>query len=352
MNDWKPIRADELARILDGELHGDGAITINQIGTLDNAGPASLAWMGSANYAGKLAATAAGVVLIPLGIEPPAAKTVIRVKDPDVSLSRALEHMAPRPPTVPIGVHRTAVVAEDAVIDGACIGPHATICAGAIVGAGTQLHAGVYVGNGARIGRDCILWPGSVVRDRCILGDRVTLQPNAIIGADGFGFLFRDGKHVKVPQVGTVLIEDDVEIGANSCVDRAKSGVTRIGRGTKIDNLVQIGHNCNIGEDCMIVAQVGISGSVTTGNYCVFAGQAGVSDHIKVGNAVQVGAQACLFGDADDGEVLLGTPAIAKRAALKRELASRKLPELVVQLKELQKRIEQLESSANDRARS
>lgn len=351
MSSWNSIRAADLAELVGGELIGDGSRTVNGIETLQSATPEQLSWMAGANFATKLAATAAGVVLIPANISPPAGLTVIRVKDPDRALCTVLEHLAPSPPRLPVGVHPTAVVAKDAIVSDACIGPQVTIGEGAFIGPGTQLHAGVCIGDGARLGRDCLLWQNSVVRDRCILGDRVILHAGAVIGADGFGYLFRGGKHVKIPQVGTVDVGDDVEVGANSCIDRAKSGVTRIGRGTKIDNLVQIGHNCEIGEDCVIVAQVGISGSVTVGHHSVFGGQSGVRDHVTVGAGVQVAAQSGILGNVADGAVLFGTPSMNKRDAMKREALSRRLPELFEQLKELSRRIEQLESPTNDRSR-
>ena len=351
MTEWKPIRTSALADLLGGSLHGDGSIELRSIDTLDAAGPGVLSWMGNAQYAGKLAGSNAGCVLVPLEISPPAGRTVIRVKDPDLALTVALQHMAPQPPRVATGVHPTATVCAGARVDGACIGAGAYVGEGATIGSGAQLHPGAYVGAFSSVGRDCVLWPGVVVRERCRIGDRVILHPNCVIGADGFGYLFRGGKHVKVPQVGTVQIDDDVEIGAGSTVDRAKSGVTRIRRGTKIDNLVQIGHNCDIGEDCIVVAQVGISGSVTTGHHCVFGGQVGIADHLRIGNGVQFGAQSGVMRDVTDGETLLGTPADERRASLQREVATRKLPEALAELRALAKRIEQLESAADDRKR-
>ncbi|HUU95835.1 MAG TPA: UDP-3-O-(3-hydroxymyristoyl)glucosamine N-acyltransferase, partial [Phycisphaerae bacterium] len=178
------------------------------------------------------------------------------------------------------------------------------------------------------------------------------IHPNATIGADGYGYLQREGRHVKIPQIGTVVIEDDVEIGANTAIDRARSGETRIRRGTKIDNLVQIGHNCDIGEDCIIVGQCGISGSTTLGHHVVFGGQVGVIDHLRIGNGVQVAAKSLVTHDIPDGQVVRGIPATDNHLFGRQQVIIRRLPKMVEQLRELTKRVQQLESAANDTKRS
>lgn len=346
---WRAMSAGEIAQLVEGKLDGDAGRSVSSIETLERAGPEALSWLGDAKYTAQLAASRAGVVLVPIDCVAPASIVAVRVRDPDLALCRVLERMAPQPPQVEAGVHPSALVAATAVVDGAAIGPNVVIGAGARIGSGTQLHAGVYVGTDSVIGRGCVLWPNVVVRERCTIGDRVVIHASTTIGADGFGYLFRDGAHRKVPQVGTVQIDDDVEIGANCCVDRAKSGVTRIRSGVKIDNLVQIGHNCDIGEHCVLVAQVGVSGSVTIGRYCVLAGQAGVADHLTLGSGVRVGAQAGVAQDVADREQLLGSPARDSRAYLKQDFALRRLPELLAQFRELKRRVEALESSDDDR---
>jgi UDP-3-O-[3-hydroxymyristoyl] glucosamine N-acyltransferase len=339
----------EIARRLEAPLEGDAARVVRTISPLEDAGPEALSWLGSDKYASLLETTRAAAILAPLGTAIPRSIPCIRVADPDMALSRILPWFAPPPPEVTPGVHPTAIIETGAIVDGASIGPHAFIGAAARIGSGTQIHAGVYVGDSATIGAKCILWPNVVVRERCLIGDRVVIHSNSTIGADGFGYLFRKGEHRKVPQVGIVVIEDDVEIGANSCVDRARSGETRIGRGTKIDNLVQIAHNCQVGEHCIVVAQVGMSGSSNLGRYVTLAGQSGVSDHVTVGDGARVGAQSGVKDDVPAGATMFGTPAQLLVEVGRQDAAVKKLPKLLEQVRKLSKRIDRLESSANDK---
>ncbi|MCH7704926.1 MAG: UDP-3-O-(3-hydroxymyristoyl)glucosamine N-acyltransferase, partial [Planctomycetes bacterium] len=224
------------------------------------------------------------------------------------------------------------------------IGAGVFVGAGAGVGAGTQLHPGCYIGAHARIGRDCVVWPNVVVRERVEIGDRVIIHPNATIGSDGFGYLQQDGRHRKIPQIGTVIIEDDVEIGAGTTIDRARSGATRIGRGTKIDNLCQISHNCDIEEYCIILAHNEIAGSVTFGHHVIAAGRAGVSDHKTLGNGVQIAAAAVVMSDFPDGAIVRGSPAMDIRRYHRVQAAVHKLPKWLDRIRALTKRVEQLEA--------
>ena len=341
--------AAELAQILGGTLTGDAARVVCEVAPLADAGPEDLSWVGSKKYLSQLATSKAGVVLVPKDCTVPAGVTAIHVGDPDLAVLEVLKRLAPPPVTIPTGVNPAACVAPDAVVEGAAIGPFVTVGAGAVVAPGTQLHSGVYVGPGVNIGRDCVLWANVVVREYTTIGERVIVHPNVTIGADGFGYHTRAGKHVKIPQIGGVVIEDDVEIGAGSCIDRARSGVTRIGRGTKIDNLVQIAHNVQIGEDCIVVAQCGISGSTTLGHHVVLAGQVGVIDHLKIGDMVSVAAQSGVTGDLAPGKAYRGMPAVENFDFGRQTIAVRRLPKMIEQLRELTKRIEQLESAAHDR---
>ncbi|MFO0838287.1 MAG: UDP-3-O-(3-hydroxymyristoyl)glucosamine N-acyltransferase [Phycisphaerae bacterium] len=343
-----PIMAAGIAAHLNATCEGDATLEIRGVETLDNAGPDQLTWLGDLKLAPKLASTAARVIVMPPDAPLPPGKTAIRVPDPDLAMCDVLRLLAPPPPTVPLGVHPNAVIEPGATVAGAAIAAYVYVGPGAIVGTGTQLHPSVYVGAGSRIGPDCVLWPGAVIRERCTLGARVIVHANATIGADGFGYLQRGGRHVKIPQIGTVEIEDDVEIGAGSAVDRARSGVTRVRRGAKIDNLVQIGHNCDIGEDCVIVAQAGVSGSCTLGRGVVLAGQAGLVDHLSLGDGVVVTAQSGLTKDVPAGVIMRGSPAVPNNEYLREAAAARRLPRMIEQLRELVRRIERLESSTND----
>ncbi len=351
MLDSPSVTAAELARRVGGTLVGDGSLVVRQVATLEEAGPDAVSWIGQARLLPRLAASQAGVVLVPENLDVPTDRTVIRVVDPDSALCEALAALAPPQPKVEPGVDPSARVAKDATVAGACIGPHVFIGPRAVIGPGTQLHPGVYIGADCRIGRDCVLWPNVVVREYTTIGDRVIIHPNASIGADGFGYLQRDGRHRKIPQIGRVVIEDDVEIGANSCVDRARSGITRIGRGTKIDNLVQIGHNVRIGEDCIIVSQCGISGSTSLGNHVVLAGQVGLIDHLRIGNNVVIAAQSGVTHDLPDGAAYRGSPAVENREYVRQAVGFRRLPKIMEQLKNLAKRVQQLESATHHTTR-
>jgi UDP-3-O-[3-hydroxymyristoyl] glucosamine N-acyltransferase len=232
-------------------------------------------------------------------------------------------------------VSREASVGRDAAIYS-----NVFIEAGAKIGDRTVLYPGVYVGKGSSIGADCIIYPNAVIRENVRIGDRVILHGGVVIGADGFGYATDAGKRFKIPQIGGVVIEDDVEIGANSTVDRGTLGDTVIGRGTKIDNLVQIGHNVLVGEDSIMVAQVGVSGSTEVGRRVVIGGQTGLVGHIKLGDGVQIGAKSGVMNDVPPGQVYSGSPAVAHTEWLKMQAALRKLPEFRKKILELEKKLE------------
>ncbi len=348
MNPDAVISVQQLAERLRAPFEGDGARLLRGVATLAQATESDLAWLGDVRYLPKLTETRAAAVLVPLAVANPANLTLIRVDDPDLALCEILGWFAPKPPTIEAGIDPSAQVASDARVEGAAVGPRVWVGPGAEVGAGTQLHPGVYVGAGARIGANCVLWPNVVVRERVTIGNRVVIHPNSTIGADGFGYLSRGGKNHKIPQVGTVVIEDDVELGSNSTVDRARSGVTRVRRGAKIDNLVQIGHNCDIGEDSILIGQCGVSGSVVLGRGVVLAGQVGVADHVTIGDRAQVAAKSGVPHDVPAGAIYRGIPAVDHRT-YGREVASvRRLPELIEKFRQLVKRVERLESPADD----
>lgn len=336
--------AGEIARRIRGELQGDPSRSVSGVGTVDEAGPEMLTWIGSEKYAAMLAHSGAGVALVPLHIETPDQMTVIRVSDPDLALCEVLELMAPPQDVVEPGVHPSAVIGEGAVVEKVAVGPNVVVGEGARIGSGTVLHAGVFVGRDTEIGEDCVLWPNVVVREGVTMGHRVIIHPNSTIGSDGFSFIQREGRHVRVPQIGTVIIQDDVEIGANTCVDRARSGATVIGRGSKLDNLVQVAHNCELGEGCLLAGMAGVAGSAKLGKYVVLGGDAVVIDHLEIGDGVQVGAGGLVLNDLPAGSRVRGTPARTLTRFGREQVALKKLPELLKTVRELERRIEAAES--------
>jgi UDP-3-O-[3-hydroxymyristoyl] glucosamine N-acyltransferase len=246
----------------------------------------------------------------------------------------------PRPP---VGRHPTAIVAPStSVADGARVGANVVIGDDCRIGKNCILHAGVFIGSDVTIGDDCEIFPNVVVRERITIGSRVIIHAGAILGSDGFGYRWNGKQHVKIPQIGTVIIEDDVEIGSAVCIDRAKFGATRVGEGTKIDNLVQIAHNVVIGPHCIIVGQAGLAGSVTLGAGVVLGGQSALRDHIKLGAAAAVAACSGVAEDVDPKTIVSGLPALPHRQTLREQAALRRLPDLVVQVRKLQEEVEQL----------
>ena len=317
--------------------------TVRGLASLTEAGPGDLAFLGNAKYKSQVAATRASVVLLPADFvgEPPTGQLFLLVDNPSVALARVCarieQSLWPKPAP---GVHPSAVVAPGAKIAAtATVGPLCVVESGAMVGERVHLQAQVFVGRGAQIGEDCWLMPGVVLAAECELGRRVRLQPGVIVGSDGFGYEFVQGRHEKVPQVGSVLIGDDVEIGANCTLDRARFSRTVVGEGTKIDNLVQVAHNVVIGRHCLLCAQVGISGSTKLEDYVVMGGQAGASGHLTIGKGAKVGGQAGITADVPAGAFVNGNPAIPLQLERRLAILHQRLPELF-------KRVDALEEKA------
>jgi len=338
----------ELAKDVGGVVRGDATVRIRRVCGIEEAGPEDITWIAHEKYASRLRTSRAGAVVVDrhFGETPMPA---ILCDDPSFAMTRVLARFAPPVPQPAPGVHPTAVVAGSARLGrDVRIGPHVVIGERAQIGDRCVLHAHVFVGDDTKLGADCVLWPGVVVREACTLGQRVILHPNVTVGGDGFGYHFRDGVHHKIPQIGTVEIGDDVEVGSGSCIDRAKFGATRIGPGTKIDNLVQIAHNVEIGPGCIIVAQCGIAGSTRLGRLVVLGGKIGVRDHISLGDGLRAGACSCISKDFPAGAVVNGIPAVDNQQYLREQAAVRRLPEWSAVLKALVKRIERLESAADN----
>ncbi len=335
------IRLDELAERLGAELRGDPERRVSGVRPLDEAGPEHLSFLHNPKYLGLARSSSAGAILTRDASLLPG-RDVLVCAEPYLALARALEVLHPAEAATP-GVHPSAVVSEGVEIaEGVSIGPCAVIGPGSRIGARTVVGPGSALGRHVEVGDDCLLHPRVVIEDGCRVGDRCILHAGVVVGSDGYGFATVAGVHHKVPQVGIVVLEDDVELGANVCVDRATMGETRIGRGTKVDNLVQIAHNVRIGEGSLLVAQVGISGSTRIGHHATFAGHSGAAGHLTIGNNVVVGAKSAVYKDLPDGAFVTGVPARPHRDWLKANANLQRLDELRKRVKELEQTIARL----------
>ena len=334
--------ADIAAIVKPVAVRGSTTETIRGLASLAEAGAGDLSFLGNAKYKTQVAASRASLVLLPAEFagEPVAGQQFLLVENPSVALARFCarieQSLWPKPAP---GVHASAVIGPGAkVAASATVGPLCVIEAGAVIGERTHLQAQVFVGRAAQIGDDCWLMPGAVVAAECELKDRVRLQPGVVVGSDGFGYEFVQGRHEKVPQVGNVVIGDDVEIGANAALDRARFSRTTVGEGTKIDNLVQIAHNVTIGRHCLLCSQVGISGSTTLEDYVVLGGQAGLGGHITIGKGAKAGGQAGITSDVEAGAFVNGTPAIPFQLERRLAILHQRLPNLFKRVDALEAR--------------
>ena len=287
-----------------------GDIEISHVASLADANPGDISFFGNPKYINALRKTRATAVFLPDSFTEEIPAHGLFVSNPAAAFAEILPLFTPQPIVREPGIHHTAIISPDAEIGEACsIGAHVVIEAGVKINARCVIEAQCFIGQQSILGEDCHLHPHVVVRERCRIGDRVILHCGVVVGADGFGYEFRDGEQQKIPQTGTVQIDDDVEIGANSAIDRARFGRTWIQRGTKIDNLVQIGHNVTIGEHCILCAQVGISGSTRIGNHVTLAGKVGLSGHIEIGDQVMIGAMSGLAKNVPSNTIMFGAPA-------------------------------------------
>ena len=335
----------EIAAMLQAPFAGDGDLEIDGAGSVESATARQISFA-AGKRAGEFAeASQAGCLLVASEF-PATSRTVIRVADPRAAFARVIAHFHPPEAVVP-GVHPSAVIGARVELGaGVSIAPHVTIADGARVGDGTAIGPGCSIGADARIGRGCRLAPRVTLYHGVTLGDRVRLHAGVVIGADGFGFALTGGRYEKFPQVGTVEIGDDVEIGANSCVDRATLGVTVIGEGSKLDNLVHIGHNCRIGKHVVIAAQTGFAGAVVIEDYAIIGGQVGIGDKARVESRAILGSGAGVLTSkiVRAGEVMWGTPARPLREYLTQLASLGKAPELRKQVKDLERRLAALEA--------
>jgi UDP-3-O-[3-hydroxymyristoyl] glucosamine N-acyltransferase len=334
------VRVDEIVKRLNATLEGAGDLEITGAAPLDSASAREISFVGNSNAVALASGSRAGCLLVAADF--PAGRTLIRVADPRGSFATVLRLLYP-PPTVVAGIHATAVIASDAEIaPSAAIGPHTTIGAGARIGERSAVAAGCVIGAGTRIGADCLLHPHVTIYDGVTIGDRAVLHSGCVLGADGFGFVNGPDGYQKFPQVGRVEIGDDVEIGANSCIDRAALGVTRIGDGVKLDNMVHIAHNCTIGRHVVIAAQTGLSGGVVVEDYAVIGGQVGIGDKARIETGAVLGSGCGILTSkiVRKGQVVWGTPARPLKEHLEQLANLARLPKLRQEIAELEKRLQ------------
>lgn len=330
-------------------VEGDGGLQVSGVASLENAGPEELSFLANTRYAKQLGETRAGAVIVAPEVEaPPQVAALLRTANPYAAFARALQHLAapalPEPGVSPQAhVDPTATLGEGVtVMPGAYVGPRT------VVGARTRLHPGVVVGADVRIGADCLLHPHVVVREECVLGDRVILQPGVIIGGDGYGFATEGARHIKIPQIGNVVLGDDVEIGAGTTVDRGALAPTVIGRGTKVDNLVMIAHGCWIGEDCLVVGQSGLSGSVVVEDRVTLAARVGITGHLHIGADSLVFSRATVDKNLPPGSVVSGQPARPHREELRQSAQLRRIDKLVERVAALEAELAALRDGGGD----
>jgi len=329
---------------VDPELTG---VNIKGVASLSEAQEGDLSFFADPRYTKALRSSRATAVLVPADFSEKCDPVTVPVDDPAGTFAEILKLFAPPAPEFSPGIHPTAVVHPDAKVDSSvCIGPCAVVDAGVVIGARTIVGSHCYLGQNVVVGEGCHFHPHVVICHGCFIGNNVILHPSVVIGSDGFGYEFRNGCHVKIPQTGIVVVEDDVEIGAGSTIDRARFGRTCIGRGSKIDNLVQIGHNVVIGPHTILCAQVGISGSTRVGSYVTMAGKAGVNGHIEVGDRATIAAMSGVTKTVEPGEVLVGLPARPMKTFKKNFVQLANIQKLYDRVKQLEQRLSSMKEES------
>lgn len=337
--------AADIAKHLQGEVIGDGSVPIKGFAQADTAKPGDLTFAENEDYFARAESSSASAILVS-GNFTSQSKVLIRVANARVAFAKVLNLFFPSPKFA-AGVHPSAVIASSAQVDSSAhIGPHCVIGERVRIGARTVLQGGNHIEADSQLGEEVRLFPNVTVYSRSQIGNRVRIHSGTVVGSDGFGYVFDQGAHLKVPQVGNVVIQDDVEIGSNVSIDRAALGSTVIGKGTKIDNLVQIAHNVIIGDHSIIVGQAGVAGSTRLGSYVTIAGQVGVAGHLKIGNQVTIAAQSGVMNDIPDGEKWLGTPAQPDKYMKRVYIGLLRLPDIIRKVNELEKRLERLSPPA------
>ena len=337
--------ASQIAEQLQGEVLGDGTVKLTGFAAADLARPGDLTFAEKESYFAAADQSQASAILVS-GEFSSANKVLIRVPNVRVAVARLLPLFFPPEQSLP-GIHTSAIIAASAQIDPtAHIGPNCVVGARVRIGARSVLMGGNHIGGDCQIGDDVCLFPNVVIYAKCQVGHRVSIHAGTVIGSDGYGYVFDEGRHCKVLQIGNVIIHDDVEIGANTAIDRGALGATVIGQGTKIDNLVHIAHNVVMGRHCLVMGQVGFAGSTHLGDYCVIASQSGIAGHLKIGHQATVGAKSGVMRDIPDKGTVLGMPAAPDKQAKRQMIALQQLPELLHRTRELEKQVAELLAKA------
>ncbi len=338
-------RLGHLAMLVDGMVAGDESVTITGAASLEDAKPGHIAYLSDAEMSSQAENSGASALIVPAGTKLES-KPIIVTEEPRLAFSKVLELFAPQR-RLPEGVHPLAYVGENVSIgENVGIGAGAYIADNVIIGDNVVIHPLAYVGYEVIIGDDCELFPHTYLGDRVVLGERVLLHAGAVLGSDGFGYHSDEQGHYKIPQIGTVIVGDDVEVGANSTVDRATISATRIGSGTKIDDGVHVAHNVVMGKNCLLCGQVGIAGSARIGNNVMMGGQAGINDHITICDDVVIGGGAEVYGDIDQPGIYSGVPARPHRENLRNLALQHRIPKLLERIEELEAKVAELEGRA------
>lgn len=340
--------AKQIAEFIDGRVEGNENAAVNSFAKIEEGKPGAISFLSNPKYTHFIYDTESSIVLIDeaVQLEHEVKATLIRVKSAYEAVAKLLqlyESMKPRKK----GIDSLAFVSPSAKVGEGCyVGPFAVISDNAVVGDGCQIHPHAIVGEGVTVGNDCVIYPNATIYHGCKVGNRVILHAGCVIGADGFGFAPAKDGYDKIPQIGIVTIEDDVEIGANTCIDRSTMGSTFVRHGVKLDNLVQIAHNTDIGANTVMSSQTGVAGSTKVGEWCMFGGQVGLAGHINIGNRVFLGAQSGVPGSLKDNQQLIGTPPMEQRAYFKSQAVFRRLPDMLKELNELKKEIKELKEKS------
>ncbi len=341
-----PFTAAQIAEQLRGEVIGDNSVQLTGIAPANSAKPGDLTFAEKQTYFAAAEQSQASAILV-TGEVAQSKKVLIRVANPRIAVAKLLPLFFPPDQHTP-GIHPTATVAATAQIDAtAHIGPNCIIGARVKIGARSALLGGNHIGRDCQIGDDVCLFPNVVIYPQCHIGHRVAIHASTVIGSDGYGYVFDEGRHRKMLQVGNVIIHDDVEIGANVAIDRGALGATVIGAGTKIDNLVHIAHNVVIGKHCLVMGQCGFAGSTKLGDYCVIASQSGIAGHLKIGNQATIGAKSGVMRDVLDKQNVLGIPAAPDKQMKRQWISISQLPDLIHRMRELEKQVEELKSKVS-----